>query len=243
MYSRSLFLFLLGVVNPFLCVSFSIHRGSRGLGRRLHAHNNEAESMTQIFFDISVEEEPIGRLIFTIPDPDVLPLHTENLFKLCSKERRSIDPRCSYLGCTFNFSPQFIEGFPQYRWAHFLAGKGRNAVGRPEEKISDPDSLRDCTHSIYGGVYYGLNYDDIPGNTESAVVLTVPLAGPARGSTGLSIVRVGESPQEWRERLLLNSAVLGWMNVESTEVLLAMARQKIGPPKVTDSGIIGVKDE
>jgi len=238
MYTRSLILFALSVAKPLLCLSFSVSRESSRFGSCLHAHNGEIKSTTRIFFDISVEEESLGRIVFTIPDPDILPLHTENLIKLCSQERRSIDPRCCYVKCNFSFSPQFIEGFPQYRWAHFLGGRGRNAVGRPEEKISDPGSLRKCTHSIYGGAYYGLSYDEIPGNEESAVVLTVPLAGPARGSTGLSIVRVGASPQEWRERLLLNSAVLGWMEPESNGVLLAMARQKIGPPTVSDSGII-----
>ena len=198
----------------------------------------EDKDPTRIFFDISIANEPIGRLVFQIPDPDMFPLHTENLIKLCTQERRSIDPRCGFVGCEFKFSPQFIEGRAQYRWAHVLPGRGRNAVGQAEERISDPDAMRRNTHSIYGGIYYGLSYESIPGNDEDAVLLTVPMAGPGRGSTTVSIVRVAESPQEWKERLLLNSAVLGWMEPSSMEVLQLMARQTRAPPVVTNSGVL-----
>jgi hypothetical protein len=145
------------------------------------------------------------------------------------------------VGCEFQHSPQFVEGFAQYRWGHLLKGRGRNAVGRAEERISDPENMRKCMHSVYGGQYYGLNYDrDVPtvGDRDERVVLTVPLVGPGRGSTDLSIVRVGESPPEWKERLLLNSAVLGWLDPSSLETLRGMARQTQGAPKVVESGIL-----
>jgi hypothetical protein len=70
------------------------------------------------------------------------------------------------------------------------------------------------------------------------VFLTVPIAGPGRGSSKISIARVGESPQEWRERLLLNSGVVGRLDPSSLEVLQTMARQSMGPPKVVGSGLL-----
>ena len=89
--------------------------------------------------------------------------------------------------------PQSVEGFPQYRWAHIVEGRERNAVGRPPDRISDPESLRAFCRFIYGGVYYGLEYNDNIG--DFGVLLTVPLVGANRNSSGYSIVRVGESRQ------------------------------------------------
>jgi hypothetical protein len=197
-----------------------------------------------IFFDIEITGEAIGRLEFTIPNVKLLPLHIENIVKLCTQERSSIDPRCKYIGCEFQHSPQFVEGFAQYRWGHTLKGCGQNAIGRATDRISDPDNMRKCIHSIYGGQYYGLNYEtDVPkfltdNGRDTTVVLTVPLVGPGRGSTDLAIVRVGESPPEWKERLLLNCAVLGWLEPSSLDTLHLMARQTRGPPKVVKSGVI-----
>ena len=204
------------------------------------SYSNDGENLEQkfeskIYFDISIDGEEIGRMIFNIASvhENILPLHTENLIKLCGEDLKSIDPKCSYVKCSFKHSPQFVETMPQYRWAHVLDGRGRNAVGRAVDRISDPDGIRSCTHSCYGGVYHGLNYDETMG--QEGVVITVPLVGAYRGSTSFSIVRVGESPQEWREKLLLNSAVLGWLE-SGIEVLHAMARQTRAPPIVSGSG-------
>jgi len=205
---------------------------------------SSAPTSARIFLDIEVAKEPIGRLTFQIPNTDLLPLHTENILKLITQERASIDPRCKFVGCEFQHSPQFVEGFAQYRWGHTLKGKGRNAVGRAEERISEPEKLRACTHSVFGGQYYGLNYEtDVlkqqdENGKDTTVVLTIPLVGPGRGSTELQFVRVGESPKEWKERLLVNCAILGWMEPSSMETLHAMARQTQGPPTVVDSGVL-----
>ena len=195
------------------------------------------EKPTRLYFDIALGDDEVGRLIFNLKDSErLLPMHTENLIKLCTGAVRSVDPRCSYVKCAFKHSPQFVEEFPQYRWAHVLDGRGRNAVGRPTDRISDPQSLRACAHSLYGGVYYGLEYNDEIGEKEG-VVLTVPLVGSYRGSTSFSIVRVGESPREWRERLLLNSAVMGYLE-SGIDVLQKMARQTKAPPTIVASGKI-----
>ena len=197
---------------------------------------------TKIFLDISVKDQPIGRLVFCIPtNPSPLPLRTENLIQLLKKTQVSIDPRCSYVGCEFRYSPQFIENRPQYRWSHVIDGKGHNAVGKPTETLIDTDEkMRLCTHSAFGGVYYGINYDHVPlsnDGEEEGVVLTVPLTGPGRGSSSFSIVRVGASPMEWKERLLINSAILGWLE-EGTEVLHFLARQTYAPPIISDTGTV-----
>lgn len=205
---------------------------------RIARHNSKDSEVgngkpTRVYFDISIGEEGIGRLVFNLGSDHLLPKHSENLVKLCSGDLRPIDPACSYIKCSFKHSPQFVETMPQYRWAHVLDGRGRNAVGRATDRITDPEGMKKCTHNLYGGVYYGLKYDESLG--QNGVVLTVPLVGPYRGSTSFSIVRVGESPQEWQEKLLLNSAVLGWLE-SGIEVLHTMARQNRAPPLVTGSG-------
>jgi hypothetical protein len=68
---------------------------------------------------------------------------------------------------------------------------------------------------------------------KEVVLLTVP----SSLSTKFSIVRVSESPKEWGERLLLNSAVLGYLDLESLDVLRMMARQKVGVPTIVDCGV------
>jgi len=197
---------------------------------------NQSED-TRIFFDIAVCDQELGRIVFNLKDSErILPLHHENLVKLVTGAVRSIDNRCSYVNCSFKHSPQFVETFPQYRWAHTLQGRGKNAVR--EDRISDPQHLKNCQHSVYGGVYYGLEYgaaEDFENG--EGVVLTVPLVGAYRGSTSFSIVRVGESPQEWRERLLIESAVLGVLE-SGIDVLREMARQTSGPPTVVASGMV-----
>jgi hypothetical protein len=109
-------------------------------------------------------------------------------------------------------------------------------MGRQNEPISDaPNQLALCTHSCFGGQYYGETYKD-DDDDDPGVLLTVPIQGPGQGSSRFSIVRVKESPQEWRERLLMNSGVIGSLDPSSLETLHTMARQRIGPPTVTASG-------
>ena len=112
-----------------------------------------------VYFDIAAGEVAIGRLVFQIPNirsdnsngnntycsppGGVPPVHTENLLQLVSQSCRSIDPQCHYVGCAFQFSPQSVEGFPQYRWAHVLKGRGHNSVDRPGDRIQeDPQAWR-----------------------------------------------------------------------------------------------------
>ena len=218
-----LFMLSLALVNSFTQVSKTLNQGGGII------------DTTTIYFDISLENEPIGKLTFRlIKDPIACPKLRENFVKLCTGERKPIDPQCTYVGCTFKHSPQSVEGFPQYRWAHEVEGRKRNALGRPTERILE-GALRQCYHSIYGGVYYGMNYDHI--KDPYGVVLTVPLVGPLRGSSSFSIIRVDESPMEWKERLLLNSAVLGSLE-SGIETLHIMARQSRAPPMITGSGTI-----
>jgi len=127
--------------------------------------------------------------------------------------------------------------------------------------------MKECTHKSFGGVYYGQNYQEIveklanndDGQDVVAIMLTVPIQGPGAGTSKFSIVRVSESPQEWGERLLLNCAVIGWLDCgadgtygggtadndsekdnvpASLDVLHAMAQQRYGPPKIIHSGIV-----
>mmetsp|Transcript_15016 Transcript_15016/g.22923 ORF Transcript_15016/g.22923 Transcript_15016/m.22923 type:complete len:243 (-) Transcript_15016:246-974(-) len=194
-------------------------------------------SATKVYFDVEISDEPIGRLVFHLSEPSPLPLHTENLVKLCTGDMRSIEPSTHYVGCAFEYNANYIEdGSGRYRWGHVMKGRGRNAIGRPGELISDSRNQALCTHSCFGGQYYGEEYIDL--ENDPGVMLTVQVSGPGRGSSRFSIVRVGESPPEWRERLLLNSGVVGRLDPESLETLHAMARQIKGPPIIAASGVM-----
>jgi hypothetical protein len=244
-------------------------------------------SASSIFLDIGVNNEPIGRLIFHLssmpvpPDDDStdddddkattttryyhpLPIHTENFIQLCKGSYRGIDPRCHYVGCTFDFNPTTIEepslslssssssfNSGRYKWSHSSLGRQRNVLngGKP---IKDAISTSQCTHTCFGGQYYGWKYsedkerqqsendnDDDDDDDDPNVMLCVPVSGPYYGTTKFSIVRVGESPVEWNERLLLNSGVIGKMDHRSSyDVLLRMARQTSGPPTILDAGVL-----
>ena len=199
--------------------------------------SSSKQQLTSIFIDVAIpsrdESNPL-RLVFHIPQPNLLPRHAENIIALAKQSRRSIDSRCHYVGCAFRHSPQFVEGFPQYRWAHVLDGRKINAVGQGPERIEEREAMTSCKVTVQGsGDYYGYPYDP-----DRPIVLTVPLVGPGRGSTSFSIVRVGDSPQEWGERLLINSAVIGWMDDACSDALVAMAAQTDGPPTVVDSGVL-----
>lgn len=191
----------------------------------------------RIYFDIEVADKPVGRLVFKLDTPSPLPLHTENLVKLCKGSNRGIDPKAHYVGCQFDYTQDYIEdGMGRYRWGHVLRGRGRNAVGRADQPLSDPENQQLHTHTCFGGQYYGSPYQEgeYPG-----VLLTVPVVGPGYGSSRITIVRVGESPREWGDRLLLNSGVVGRLEgEESLETLHAMARQRQGPPTVVASGVL-----
>ena len=115
-----------------------------------------------------------------------------------------------------------------------LDGRDINAIGRGQERIEEKEKMATCRVTVQGsGDYYSMTYDP-----KHPVVLTVPLVGPGRGSTSFSIVRVGASPQEWGERLLINCAVIGWLDEASNEALIQLASQTDGPPTVIDSGIL-----
>lgn len=203
-----------------------------------------------VYLDVAVQNEPVGRLVFHLPNnPPPLPLHAENFIQLCKGSRRGIDPKAHYVGCEFDFSPTTIEeplkgNGGRYRWAHSCKGRGRNAVGRTDQPLSDPASQLQSTHSCFGGQYYGIQYtegdDDVDDDNDEdpGVMLTVPVVGPGYGSSKFSIVRVGESPPEWRERLLLNAGVIGRMDPTSLEVLHTMARQTSGPPTIVGAGVL-----
>ena len=192
-------------------------------------------SADSIYFDIEIANQQIGRLVFHLTNPSPLPKHAENIIQLAKGSRRGIDPKAHYVGCEFDFSPAAVEdGMGRYRWSHQLKGRGRNGIGRADEPINDPKSLAECCHSTFGGQYYGDLYTPTP----PGVVLTVPVKGPGYGTSKFSIVRVEESPKEWKETLLLNSGVIGRLDASSLEVLHTMARQRVGPPTIVAGGVI-----
>ena len=204
-------------------------------------------SANTIYLDIDVAGNSVGRLIFHLTNPSPLPLHAENIIQLVKGSRRGIDPKAHYVGCEFDYSPASIEdGMGRYRWGHQLRGRGRNAIGRADVPINDPVNQLANTHTCYGGQYYGDKYVEPDGGhtwEEPGVLLTVPVLGPGHGSSKFSIVRVGESPKEWGERLLMNSGVIGYLDSNCLEVLHAMARQTQGPPTVVAAGVLDEDEE
>ena len=240
------------------------------------SNDDASSSATKVYFDIAIstpkDEITLGRLTFNLTPsthPYYLPLHTSNLLSLASSKRKSIDSKATYEGCTFQYSPAAIEdGSFRYKWGHVMIGNQRNAIQTKsvsgeelgyDEPFSDPQRVAECSHSSFGGVYYGQSYEEIvellaKDGQDVVVVLTVPIQGPGAGTSKFSIVRVSESPQEWGERLLHNSAIIGYLDCSAPsrdddddveeavptglDVLQAMARQKVGPPKIVSSGVI-----
>jgi hypothetical protein len=210
------------------------------LAKSDNAKHPNAISADRVYFDIAVQGQGIGRLVFCLSNPSPLPLHAENLVQLAQGSQRSIDPFAHYVGCEFDFSPATIQdGMGRYRWGHTLRGRGRNAVGRPDQALTDPVNQLAHTHTCFGGQYYGDVYNpDALVDGDPGVLLTVPVLGPGRGSSKFSIVRVGESPREWGDRLLMNAGVIGKMDQMCLPVLLTMAQQQQGPPTIAAAGIL-----
>ena len=267
--------------STFYCTQLSLSSKNRDIAK--NTYNSECGSNTKIYWDVAIPSSssdignaPLGRLTFQLTPathPNAhLPLHTSNLITLASGQRRSIDPKATYVGCTFQYSPATIEdGSFRYRWGHVCDGYGRNGVQTTlisgklsgfDQPFADPERLKECTHKCFGGVYYGWRYEEILDEVSSAfkgkeeesvaVLLTVPIHGPGAGTSKFSIVRVSESPKEWGKRLLLNSAVVGYLDcnangiidgpgeygLTSLDVLRLMARQRMGPPKIVNCGVI-----
>ncbi|KAL7476270.1 hypothetical protein ACHAW6_002147 [Cyclotella cf. meneghiniana] len=212
------------------------------------ADSLDSTPFTKIYFDLALNDVPLGRIAFLLAPPARLPLHADNFLSLVASRRLSVDPKATYRGCTFRYSPSDVQdGSARYRWGHTCEGYGRSGLADRERGDCSEGLLRECRHGVYGGVYYGMSYGEVvrrieqgegDGEEKEAVLLTVPYGGM---TSKFSVVRVSESPREWGERLLLNSVVLGYLDCgdgTSLDVLRRMARQRVGPPKIVDCGII-----
>lgn len=207
----------------------------------------ESTETTSVYFDISIANTSIGRLVFhLVPSnhPNHLPVHTSNFLSLVSSSRIGIDPKATYKRCEFQYAPSSVEdGSMRYRWGHVCDGPN---VQVKEEEVQDANrSLIRCKQSCVGGTYYGMSYEDVLQMIEESITCgtatereAVLLTVPTTLSTKFSVVRVSESPREWGERLLLNTVVIGYLDCESLDVLKTMARQRIGVPKIVDCGVV-----
>jgi len=198
-----------------------------------------------IYFDIGVGGTPLGRLQFALAPAEILPHTVENMRSLTAGERCSIDPKLTYTGCAFAWSPSYLAG-PQYKFAHVCDGRGKRAIAAAD----DGQALSRCAVRAFGGAtYYGLRLcpdgDDTEeastGTTTSAgTVLTMPVVGPGRGKSRFSIVRVAASPPAWKERLLINAAVVGSL-ISGEKVVEAMS-MATSPPVVLASGEFSLEE-
>ena len=215
----------------------------------IHGSECNTSNGTRIFFDISIAKTDIGRLVFNLTPhthPMRLPVHTTNLISLASSSRIGLDPKATYKGCTFQYSPSSIEdGSLRYRWGHVCDGP---KTQRKDTDLKDANqSLLRCKQSCFGGTYYGISYNEVlqlineqsssPEKSQIVETEAVLLTVPTQVSNKFSIVRVSESPREWGERLLLNSAVLGYLDSGSLETLRIMARQRVGVPTIVNCGV------
>ena len=184
--------------------------------------------MRRLWLDLAIAGAPAGSMVFELGAAEMLPRSVANVEALAAGACTSLDSRLSYVGCAFMHGPSYIAG-PQYRWAHVLKGRGKPAISPARD---EPAALAACKRSFYGGTYYGMRIEDSP---TAQTFLTVPVTGPGAATSRLAIVRVGESPPAWRERLLLSSAVIGAL-VEGDEVVDAMSRAA-SAPVVASAGV------
>jgi hypothetical protein len=231
------------------------------------------------YFDVRTNDNTVGRLVVQLTIPSLLPRHAENFVRLCRGDLVAIDPKATYVGCTFDDTTDYAEYYytntadgttvtstnGRYRWSHVVRGRNRNAIGRATDPIVDAASVRQCTNAVFGGQYYGdvvgntldqeyaMDDDDAAANSFDSspyinattvrlgIVLAVSVAGPGYGSSRFALVRVAESPPEWRQRLLLNSGVIGRL-VSGHETLHALARRdprkSSSPPTIVATGVL-----
>mmetsp|Transcript_3635 Transcript_3635/g.12913 ORF Transcript_3635/g.12913 Transcript_3635/m.12913 type:complete len:271 (+) Transcript_3635:359-1171(+) len=75
-----------------------------------------------------------------------------------------------------------------------------------------------------------------PSMASDVTVLTIPVGGPGHGMSRFDIIRVSDSPSSWKQRLLLNQAVIGRMESgRKTLQLMARARKA---PRIVDCGVL-----
>jgi hypothetical protein len=90
-------------------------------------------SADQVFFDIAVDGQEIGRLVFSLTIPSALPTHAQRLIDLCQSKH--------YVGSAFDYGADYVETESRYRWCHILRG-------RPVAKTiaTDYENMRHCKH-------------------------------------------------------------------------------------------------
>lgn len=138
---------------------------SRSISRRV----TKRDVGQRIFFDVAMDGQLLGRLVFRLVDEPTAPLRISNILKLCSNEllsSASVDLSLSFKRCAFDHSPETVrhlnvpvestmpnvvsvwqcEMESRYRWAHTLRGRGRNAVGLNPRITLSPDAF--AVHSI-----------------------------------------------------------------------------------------------
>lgn len=197
------------------------------------------DAAARLFFDVSAGDRTLGRIVVRLDEATAiaLPRMSENVRQLAAAERAPVDARLTYRGCAFEYSPSYVEG-PQYKWAHVLKGNGLPALPpTPEERAA----LLACTRDCFGGSYYGMRVEDDDG--AGASVLAMPVSGPGAGKSRIAFVRVGASPREWRQRLLLNLAVLGAVDGSASEATLRAIATAPCPPVVEDCGELPRDDD
>lgn len=188
----------------------------------------------RLYLDVSCgQSAPKGRVLLHLDEAATvqLPRATENMRLLFTGERSPINPSLTYANCAFVHTPASMEASAQYRWAHVL--RGPKVAALPGGSLDSPAHLSACAHDLNfpgGGRYYGACVDPNSDPAEGGTVVAVPVAGPGAGKSRLVIIRVAESPATWRERLLINLAVLGHVaGSESQAMVRAMAQSREAP--------------
>mmetsp|Transcript_4756 Transcript_4756/g.11303 ORF Transcript_4756/g.11303 Transcript_4756/m.11303 type:complete len:177 (+) Transcript_4756:530-1060(+) len=133
------------------------------------------------------------------------------------------------------FVAEVSPGSNAERSGNILSGDGVAMVG---EEDCSAGSLEEVLGLVGNAKsFVSITFSRLEASLENDVtVLTIPVGGPGHGMSRFDIIRVSESPSSWKQRLLLNQAVIGRMESgRKTLQLMATARQA---PKIVDCGVL-----
>jgi hypothetical protein len=237
-----------------------------------------SKTYNKVYFDIGVKTPAtshggstvlnVGRIFFNITPqnhPHYLPLHISNLCGLAAGKRKSVDPKATYVGCTFQFSPATIDDASfRYRWAHQCDGNQRNAIRASlasgvvsdwDEQFSDPERLKECTHNSFGGSYYGWRYEEIldllsaEEGSDIPAILLLYLSQLLDRELKILYSTGERVAKRMGRKAAIEQCCCGFVKLYggfgddtndgrvSLDVLRAMAKQKIGVPTILGCGV------
>ena len=180
----------------------------------------------KIWLDFAAGGTSLGRVEVALTAYECLPRLVENLRLIASGERK---PRCSLDGVPLAVARES----PQYKFSHTFAP----AFPAIDVSLLKSDASSKHRVAAFGGHYYAAGPVD-----DDAVALTTPLSGPGAFKR-FSLVRVGASPVTWKQRLLVNAAVLGVASNAEADAVLHRLATTDGAPVIERAGVVPPEDD